>query len=103
MRTGSHAVKWGAWMRTRLSVPLQAFLTATLGFMLVLGSSPAAAAPPPAPVVVTPVNGSQISNPQPAVSGTAVVSVSVTVYLDGSRGRSLPTPLGIGSLLQQSL
>ena len=84
MRTGNNAVKPGAWMRARLPAPPRAFFAATLGMVLALGALPALAAPPPAPVVLTPANGSQTSNPQPPVSGTAVPSGSVTVSLDGS-------------------
>lgn len=84
MRTGNNAVKRGVWMWTRLPAPLRALFTATLGTVLALGALPALAAPPPAPVVLTPANGSQTSNPRPPTSGTAVAPGSVTVYLDGT-------------------
>lgn len=83
MRTGNNAGKPGAWMRARLPAPPRAFFAATLGMVLALGALPALAVPPPAPVVLTPANGIQTSNPQPTASGTAVASGSVTVYLDG--------------------
>ena len=71
-------------MRARLPALLRAFFTATLGIVWALGALPAAAAPPDTPVVLTPVNGSQTSNPLPAASGTAVTPGTVSVYLDGA-------------------